>query len=92
MASGQSLRRARRLIATSIAASLALAVAGCDEDAVSREFRDAATSSISEGLKSILTGVVDGLVAVTETGTNVSADEQADNNTGGASDTTGGGG
>ncbi len=82
--------KTRGITALAIAAGALFAVAGCDEDAVSREFRDAATTSISDGLKSILTGVVDGLVAVTQTGTNVSSEEQADNSTQTTETTTGG--
>jgi hypothetical protein len=51
---------------------LALAVAtlpmstGCDEEEAGRAFRDAASSELRSGLKSIMDAVIDGMFAVFE--------------------------
>jgi hypothetical protein len=56
-------------------ATLALAAAGlltgtaCDEEAAARAFRDAATGSLQTGVNSIVDGMVDGVFAMLEIGT-----------------------
>lgn len=41
---------------------------GCDEEEAGRAFRDAASSSLETGVKSILDGVIEGMFAVFELG------------------------
>jgi hypothetical protein len=55
-----------------VAAGLALS-AGCNSDEAMRAFRDAATQSLSDGLKSISSGIIDGAVAVIQLGGDDSA-------------------
>ena len=52
--------------------SLALGTA-CDEEELFRTFRSAASSSVQSGVNSIMDGVVDGLFAVFEQGTEESS-------------------
>lgn len=72
---------------------LALAGAvGCNEDQALRTFRGAASDAIASGLKSILTGFVDGLSAVAQEGVDVANDGTNTNtNSSGSSGTSGSG-
>ena len=63
-----------------LAAVTLLAGTGCDEEAAARAFRDAASTNLQAGVNSLMDGVVDGLFAAFEIGT-----EQSDGSTSGTS-------
>jgi len=54
---------------------------GCDEEEAGRAFRDAATSSLQTGLKTALDGIVDGMFAVFELGTDDSSSSGSSSST-----------
>ena len=60
--------------------SIALAIlgltvgTGCNEEEALRTFRDAAASSIQSGVKTIADGIIDGLFAVFQSGTDSAED------------------
>jgi len=57
---------AARVLAVALVLIGIAGAAGCDEE-MSQEFREASLDTVSTGLKSVLTGLVDGAVAVLET-------------------------
>ncbi|MFQ5805531.1 MAG: hypothetical protein ACE5I3_03665 [Phycisphaerae bacterium] len=52
-----------------LAAAALLTGTACDDEAAGRAFRDAAASSLESGVKNIMDGIIDGLFAVVELGT-----------------------
>lgn len=69
-------------------AGLLAAAAGCNGDEAWNAFRNAASSSLQSGFRSVATGVVDGLFAVFELG----ADRTAGGSTGSGDSTAAGDG
>lgn len=53
--------------------ALLVTAAGCDEEEAGRTFRDVASSSIQAGVNDIMDGMVDGLFAVLQLGTDQDA-------------------
>ena len=64
------LWRSKRMQCAFLALATAILVVGtaCDEEEAGRAFREAAVSSVQEGVNSIMDGVIDGMFAVFEMG------------------------
>jgi hypothetical protein len=71
-------RRIRVWCATAalVLATLVLGT-GCDEEEAMRTFRDAASTSLQTGMKSMMDGVIDGMFAVFELGTDQTGGESS---------------
>jgi hypothetical protein len=67
-----------------LAATGLVANVGCDEEEAGRAFRDAATSNLQSGLKSMLDGIVDGMFAVFDLGTDQSSTSGGSSSEGGS--------
>jgi hypothetical protein len=69
-------RRSRSWCAiVALATATLLGGTACDEEAAGRAFRDAAATSLESGVKSIMDGVIEGLFAAFDIGTDQASDD-----------------
>ncbi len=77
----------RMSAAAALGAIILIGVAGCDEDEAWDAFREASRSSLESGVNSLMDGVVSGLFAIYDLGTDDSSSSSSSSSSSGGTST-----